>query len=58
MAKVTGAEREKRRKAVVKAYKKQSIREISQETGYSYGHVHNLLSEAGVSMRSRGGARR
>lgn len=35
-----------------------SIRQISAELGPSYGMIHRLLSEAGVTLRSRGGARR
>ncbi len=58
MAKLTADERKTRAKKVAKLYGKKSIREISEETGWSYGHVHNLLKHAGVSMRPRGGARR
>lgn len=34
-----------------------SVREICAETGYSIGRVRRLLLEAGVTFRSRGGAR-
>jgi DNA-binding IclR family transcriptional regulator len=34
-----------------------SIDAIAQKTGRSYGLVHRLLGEAGVTMRPRGGAR-
>lgn len=35
-----------------------SIRSLAQETGRSYGFVHRILCESGVSMRGRGGATR
>jgi DNA-directed RNA polymerase specialized sigma24 family protein len=35
-----------------------SVRELCAETGYSIGRVRRLLIEAGVTFRSRGGARR
>lgn len=35
----------------------QPLREIAAAVGLSYGSVHRRLSEAGVPMRSRGGAR-
>ncbi len=35
-----------------------SIREIAESTGRSYGFVHRLLSESGVQLRGRGGATR
>jgi hypothetical protein len=33
-----------------------SIRELEAATGQSYGWVHRHLKEAGVTLRSRGGA--
>ncbi|MEV0391444.1 helix-turn-helix domain-containing protein [Nonomuraea sp. NPDC050643] len=33
-------------------------RELALATGRSYGFVHRLLQEAGVTLRSRGGARK
>jgi len=33
-----------------------SIRELAAETGRSYGFVHRLLVESGVTLRGRGGA--
>lgn len=33
-----------------------SIRALAEETGCSYGGVHRLLADAGVTFRSRGGA--
>lgn len=32
-----------------------SIRALAASTGRSYGFVHRVLSEAGVTLRSRGG---
>lgn len=34
-----------------------SIRELAEETGRPYGFVHRMLSEAGVTLRGRGGVR-
>ncbi|MFJ3946200.1 helix-turn-helix domain-containing protein [Streptomyces griseoaurantiacus] len=34
-----------------------SIRSLMAESGRSYGFVHKLLSEAGVTFRPRGGIR-
>lgn len=33
-----------------------SIRELAAEAGRSYGFVHRLLVESGVTLRGRGGA--
>ncbi|WP_331742677.1 helix-turn-helix domain-containing protein (plasmid) [Streptomyces sp. NBC_00868] len=35
-----------------------SIRELSEQTGRSFGWVHRMLGEAGVVFRSRGGPTR
>jgi hypothetical protein len=45
---------------VVSQYVEQTmpIRAIAEDTGRSYGAIHRLLIEAGVSLRSRGGAPR
>ncbi|KJY42288.1 hypothetical protein VR41_08540 [Streptomyces sp. NRRL B-1568] len=32
-----------------------SIRALSEETGRSFGWVHRMLAEAGVTFRTRGG---
>ena len=54
---VVGATREKLAEKVKKEYEKgKSIRSLSDELGRSYGFVHRLLSESGVSLRGRGGA--
>ena len=36
----------------------ESIRSMADDIGRSYGFVHGVLVEAGVAMRSRGGATR
>ena len=36
----------------------ESIRALAQSTGRSYGFVHRMRSEAGVTLRGRGGATR
>jgi len=36
----------------------ESIRSLASGAGRSYGFVHNLLTEAGASLRGRGGATR
>lgn len=35
-----------------------SLRELARQTGRSYGFVHSLLSNAGVTLRGRGGTTR
>lgn len=35
-----------------------SIRELASDTNRSYGFVHRILSESGVTLRGRGGATR
>ncbi|MFD6967432.1 helix-turn-helix domain-containing protein [Streptomyces sp. NPDC059949] len=35
-----------------------SIRAIARDTSRSYGFVHRILTEAGVTLRGRGGATR
>ncbi|NJP80765.1 helix-turn-helix domain-containing protein [Streptomyces telluris] len=34
-----------------------SIRDLTRSTGRSYGFVHRVLLEAGVTLRGRGGPR-
>lgn len=56
---VTGAEREKLSLTLVKEYEAgASIRELAASTGRSYGFIHRVLDEAGVTLRGRGGATR
>ncbi|MGI8677330.1 MAG: helix-turn-helix domain-containing protein [Jatrophihabitans sp.] len=58
-ARITGAERNKLASELKKAYDKgRSIRELAETHGRSYGFVHRVLSESGVTLRGRGGATR
>jgi predicted transcriptional regulator len=58
-ARITGAERTKLATELKKAYDKgKSIRELADVHNRSYGFVHRVLSESGVSLRGRGGATR
>ncbi|WP_051392969.1 helix-turn-helix domain-containing protein [Glycomyces arizonensis] len=56
---VRGDERRELTEHVTAEYLKgQSIRDIASTIGRSYGFVHRLLSEGGVKLRTRGGARK
>ena len=56
---VQGGERDKLTNDLKKKYVAgASIRELAEATGRSYGFVHRLLSESGVTLRGRGGATR
>jgi predicted transcriptional regulator len=58
-SRITGADRDKLGSQLVKNYEKgSSIRALAEETGRSYGFIHRVLSESGVTLRSRGGATR
>jgi len=58
-ARVTGNDRSKLAGELKKKYTGgASIRALAEETGRSYGFVHRMLSESGVSLRGRGGATR
>jgi predicted transcriptional regulator len=58
-ARITGAERTKLATELKKQYAKgKSIRELAETHGRSYGFVHRVLSESGVTLRGRGGATR
>lgn len=55
---ITGAARTKVASDLKKQYGQgKSIRELAETLGRSYGFVHRLLSESGVTLRSRGGQR-
>jgi DNA-directed RNA polymerase specialized sigma24 family protein len=56
---VTGTDRAALTERVVALYlnREMSIREISEDTGRSYGAVHTLLKDAGVELRPRGNPR-
>ena len=56
---VTGADRSKLASDLKKRYDGgESIRSLAASTGRSYGFVHRILTETGVSLRGRGGATR
>jgi hypothetical protein len=56
---VTGADRAKLVTDLKKRYDSgESIRALAATTGRSYGFVHRILTENGVSLRGRGGATR
>jgi predicted transcriptional regulator len=58
-ARITGPDRTKLAAELRKAYDKgKSIRELADSHGRSYGFVHRVLSESGVTLRGRGGATR
>ncbi|MCP2261535.1 hypothetical protein LX15_005261 [Streptoalloteichus tenebrarius] len=58
-ARITGRLRQQIAADLKKKYEKgASIRSLARSTGRSYGFVHRILSEAGVQLRGRGGARR
>ena len=56
---VTGPDRAKLAADLKKRYDSgESIRALAATTGRSYGFVHRILTENGVSLRGRGGATR
>jgi hypothetical protein len=58
-ARITGAERSKLAIELKRQYVKgNSIRDLAEAHGRSYGFVHGVLSESGVTLRGRGGATR
>jgi predicted transcriptional regulator len=56
---IVGSERDKLATDLRKKYEKgESIRSLAESTGRSYGFVHRVLSDSGVTLRGRGGATR
>ena len=56
---VTGPDRSKLATDLKKRYDGgESIRALAIATGRSYGFIHRILTETGVSLRGRGGATR
>ena len=56
---VTGADSTKLASDLKKRYDGgESIRSLAASTNRSYGFVHRILTESGVSLRGRGGATR
>lgn len=58
-ARISGGQRQNLAADLKRKYESgKSIRDLSGDTGRSYGFVHRLLSESGVQLRGRGGATR
>ena len=56
---VTGVDRSKLATSLGRRYVSgESIRSLAASTGRSYGFVHRILTETGVTLRGRGGATR
>lgn len=56
---VTGTDRSKLATDLKKRYDAgESIRSLADATGRSYGFIHRILTETGVTLRGRGGAAR
>ena len=56
---VTGEDRSKLATVLGKRYDNgESIRDLAASTGRSYGFIHRILTETGVTLRGRGGATR
>ena len=56
---VTGADRSKLATDLKKRYDGgESIRALANATGRSYGFIHRIHTETGVTLRGRGGATR
>jgi Helix-turn-helix domain len=52
---LTGNERARQATALARKYRGgATVRELMDETGYSYGRVYRLLEEGGAAMRRRG----
>jgi Helix-turn-helix domain len=58
-SRVTGSDRDKLAADLKRQYDSgKSIRFLAESTGRSYGFVHRMLTESGVTLRGRGGATR
>ena len=56
---VTGADRSELAADLSRRYGAgESIRSLATSTGRSYGFIHRILTEMGVTLRGRGGAPR
>ena len=56
---VTGSDRSKLATDLKSRYDAgESIRSLAASTGRSYGFIHRILTENGVTLRGRGGATR
>lgn len=58
-SRITGEGRQDLASSLVDRYQRgESIRSMADDIGRSYGFVHGVLVESGVTMRTRGGATR
>jgi hypothetical protein len=58
-ARITGVARATLAEDLKRKYEKgASIRALAEASGRSYGFVHRILTEAGVTLRGRGGSNR
>ena len=58
-SRITGGARDTLASELKMMYEKgASIRALAESIGRSYGFVHRVLSESGVTLRGRGGATR
>ncbi len=58
-SRITGEGRKDLAASLVERYNRgESIRSMAEDIGRSYGFVHGVLAEQGVTMRTRGGATR
>ncbi|MFI7042605.1 helix-turn-helix domain-containing protein [Microbispora rosea] len=55
-ARVTGPERDRLAADLKKSYEAgATIRDLIRDTGRSYGFIHDVLVQAGATLRKRGG---
>jgi hypothetical protein len=58
-ARITGSDRSKLASDLKSQYDQGvSIRKLAEASGRSYGFIHRVLSESGVTLRGRGGSSR
>lgn len=58
-ARITGPQRQELAAELARRYQAgESIRALAEDTGRSFGFVHGLVKESGVTLRGRGGATR
>ena len=58
-ARLTGAQREELMAELKAEYEKgATIRGLAEQTGCSYGFMHKILTDSGVTLRGRGGDQR
>ena len=57
-ARIAGADRDQLTSELRTKYESgTAIRDLAESIGRSYGFVHRVLAESGVTLRTRGGAR-